>query len=82
MRATAEGSEAGNLIVINKYGLTTRDVISHARQFDFLKSKLLEHSHTYTNLPQGFSMDLFEQVVGTPQVYHLDSENEIEVLVQ
>lgn len=64
LKASAEATQMQNLIVVLKEGLTSKDLVSNARNFEYLKPKILEHSHAYTNVENGFSISEFERLIG------------------
>jgi hypothetical protein len=76
----SEATNMAHVVVVLKEGLTSRDLVSHARDFDYLKNKIIGYSHTYTNVEGGFSISEFERLIGKPTEYSLQSVDELFVL--
>ena len=57
--SAAEASNAANVVVIVKEGLTSRHLARNARTFDFIKSQLRAHAELYTNLEESFNITTF-----------------------
>jgi hypothetical protein len=81
MKAISEATHMAQVVVVVKEGMTSRDLISSARSFDFLKAKILSNSHTYLNVEGGFSDSEFGRLMGQPTAtYTVESTDELAVL--
>jgi hypothetical protein len=69
------------MIVVCKEGLTSKELVSHAKELDYLKSKIVNTALTFTNVREPFSAQLFEKTFEDATVYSLQAASELDALV-
>jgi hypothetical protein len=60
----AKSADITNVIVVVKDGFSTSEFVQEAKQFPYLKDKILGSSVIYTNVVDGFDLSTFESRVG------------------
>jgi hypothetical protein len=59
LASVVEASQAVNVVAIVQEGLTSRELVMHAKNFDFLKQQIQTHSEMYSNLREPFDSGAF-----------------------
>jgi len=47
------------MIVVSKEGLSSKELVSHAKELQYLKSKIISTAMTHTNVRESFDQVLF-----------------------
>jgi pyruvate kinase len=81
-KSAAATSQAANVVVITKEGLTSRHLARNAKNYDFIKSQLKTHAELYTNLEEPFNATTFKESYETVLSYSLESVVEVETLAK
>ena len=69
------------MVVILKEGLSTKELISNAHSFDYLKQKIITYGQIYTQLQDGFDQAELEKQISKPMEFTLNQLEELPTLV-
>jgi hypothetical protein len=70
------------MIVVAKEGLTSKDLISHARELEYLKERIVNKAETFTNVREPFDVNTFADKFENTVTYTLESATELDALTQ
>jgi len=76
-----EKSKPENVVLIVQQGLSSRQLVHHARNFNYIRSLVQDHASMYTSLLESFSIDTFGESYGLTSTLTLNSLEEINSLV-
>lgn len=81
LTSAADASNASNVVVIVKEGLSSRHLAKNARNYNFIKSQLINHARLYTNLEESLNATTFKAAYDNVLSYTLSSTDELESLI-
>jgi hypothetical protein len=67
-------------VAIVKEGLTSRDLVKHAKNLNYLKTQISEHAEMYSNLQEQFNTEAFEGLYNGTTTYTLQTLEELTAL--
>lgn len=76
-----EKSKPENVVLIVQQGLSSRQLVHHARNFNYIRSLVQDHASMYTSLLEPFSIETFGESYGLTNTLTLNSLEEINSLV-
>lgn len=82
LRTAADASNAANVVVIVKEAFTSRQFVSNAKSYNFIREQVKSHAQLYTNLQEPFNTTAFSALFQNVQAYTLQSVDELATLVE
>lgn len=82
LSSVVEASQAVNVIAIVQEGLTSNELMKHARNFDFIKQQILTNSEMYSNLREPFDTVAFASSFNGSSTYTLQNMEELTTLTE
>jgi hypothetical protein len=77
---SVEGSKAVNVVAIVKEGLSSRELVHHAKNYDFLKKQIQTNAQMYSNLAEPFDTYAFAESFNGTSTYTLQTLEELSTL--